>query len=249
MHAQTLGTSCFKAIKLATKEYYVSIDGVETLSKELIHDCGYGHIKASVEDVVVCYNDIILVHHKVRKLWYNNCAHTLGPQVDKILGKSLPIFPKLDSLCVKDVINFYDRLQDVSMKYALVLMLFDAIVLSNNFEGLCPPGLGLFCYAAMCKALMELLPWLIPSLVFPQVNAALASVRYEMGNRYDYLWHVLELTVPGFNPTVPIQALTWSKVEDIFQFTQDYLLFFCLRVKLNFHYNDQTWGGLFLHAI
>jgi hypothetical protein len=64
------------------------MDGVKTLSKELIQDCGYGRIDAPVEDVVVCYNDIILVHHKVSKLWYNSYVHTMGPQVDKILRKS-----------------------------------------------------------------------------------------------------------------------------------------------------------------
>ncbi len=57
---------------------------------------------------------------------------------------------------------------------------------------------------------------------------------------YDYLWRVLELTVPGFNPTIPIQALAWYKVKDIFQFAQDYLLFFRLQAKLNFHYDDHT---------
>jgi hypothetical protein len=74
-------------------------------------------------------------------------------------------------------------------------------------------------------------------------------VRYETGNGYDYLWQVLELTIPGFDPTVPIQAPLWSEVEDIFQFAQDYLLFFCLQAKLNFHYSDCTWSGLLNRAV
>jgi hypothetical protein len=41
----------------------------------------------------------------------------------------------------------------------------------------------------------------------------------------------------------------WSEVEDIFQFAQDYLLFFRLQAKLNFHYDDRTWSGLFLRAV
>ncbi len=41
----------------------------------------------------------------------------------------------------------------------------------------------------------------------------------------------------------------WSEDEDIFQFTQDYLLFFCLQAKLNFHYDDHTWSGLFLRDV
>ncbi len=34
----------------------------------------------------------------------------------------------------------------------------------------------------------------------------------------------------------------------IFQFAQDYL-FFRLQAKLNFHYDDRSWSGLFLHAV
>ncbi len=150
---------------------------------------------------------------------------------------------------MEDVVNFYNCLQEVSINYALALMPFNAVVLSNCFEGLCPLGLSLLCYAPMCKALMELLPWLISGSVSPPVNAALASVRYEMGNGYNYLWRVLELTVPGFDPMIPIQPPSWSEVEDIFQFAQDYLLFFHLQAKLNFHYDDRTQSGLFLHAV
>jgi hypothetical protein len=225
------------------------MDGVSTLSKKSIQECGYGTVKATVEDVVVCFNNIIMVHHRVRELWYNSFARTMGPQVDKILSKSLSVFPKLTTLQVEDVVNFYDCLQEVSMNYAIALMPFDAVVLSNHFKGLCPPGLGLLHYAAMCKALMELLLWVIPGTISPQINVALASVQYEMGNGYDYLWCVLELTIPGFDPTVPIQAPMWLEVEDIFQFAQDYLLFFRLQAKLNFHYDNRTWSGQFLRAV
>jgi hypothetical protein len=210
-HVQTLGAGCFNIIKLATKEYHVGMDGVSTLSKKLIQECGYGTVKATVEDIVVCFNDIIMVHHRVHELWYNSFAHTMEPQV-KILSKSLSVIQKLTTLKVEDVVNFYDRLQEVSMNYAIALMPFDAVVLSNHFKGLCPPGLGLLCYAAMCKALMELLPWVLPGTISPQVNAALALVQYKTGNGYDYLWQLLELTIPGFDPTVPIQAPLWLEV-------------------------------------
>jgi hypothetical protein len=36
---------------------------------------------------------------------------------------------------------------------------------------------------------------------------------------------------------------------DIFSFAQEYLLFFRLQAKLNFHYNDRTRSGLFLPAV
>ena len=96
---------------------------------------------------------------------------------------------------------------------------------------------------------MELLPWLIPGLLSPQVSATLASVRYESNNGYDYLWHVLELSVPGFNHTVPNPIPSWADASDIFTFAQAYLLHFCLHAKLNFHYDDCTRSGIFLWAI
>ena len=135
------------------------------------------------------------------------------------------------------------------MGYALALMPFDAVILKNRFEGLCPPGLGLVRYAAMSKGFMELLPWLIPGSLSPQVSATLASVRYESNNGYDYLWRVLELFVPGFDPTVPIQIPAWADASDIFTFAQAYLLYFRLQAKLNFHYDDWTCSGIFLRAI
>ena len=54
-------------------------------------------------------------------------------------------------------------------------MPFNAIVIKNRFKGLCPLGLGLLRYAAMSKALLELLPWLIPATLSPQVGAAAIS--------------------------------------------------------------------------
>jgi hypothetical protein len=93
MHARTLGASCFDIIQLATKDYHGGMDGVVNLTEEDIRACGYGQVKAIAEDVVVCYNDIILAHRKVSELWHNGYAHTFGPQVDKILQKSLSVFP------------------------------------------------------------------------------------------------------------------------------------------------------------
>ena len=248
-HARTLGASRFDVMKLATQGYHAGMDGVDVLTDGFIHECGYGIVKATVEDVVVCFNDIIMVHRRVRDLWHNNYAHTMGPQVSTILSKHIKVFPQLDSLGTEEMVAFYDRLQEVGSNYVIALIPFDAIVLSYRFEGLCPPGLGLLRYAAMSKALMELLPWLISTTLSPQIGAAIACVRHETGNGYDFLWRVLALLVPGFDPTIPIQAPIWSEVMDIFTFAQEYLLFFRLQAKLNFHYNDRTRSGLFLRSV
>jgi hypothetical protein len=96
---------------------------------------------------------------------------------------------------------------------------------------------------------MELLPRLVPGTLSPQINAALSSVCYESNNGYDYLWRVLELTVPGFDPVVPIHIPSWSNADDIFSFAQSYLLYFRLQSKQNFHYDDRTCSSIFLRAI
>jgi hypothetical protein len=70
-------------------------------------------------------------------------------------------------------------------------------------------------YAAMCEAFMELLSWLIAGSLSSQVGGALASVCSKSNNGYDYyLWRVLAITVPGFDPTVPIEVLAWSHACD-----------------------------------
>ncbi len=197
----------------------------------------------------MCYSDTMLVHHKIRELWYNHYTHTSGPQVDKILQKSLTVLPKSESLRVEDVVTFYNRLQEISMCYVLALVPFNAIVLPAQFEGLCPPGLGLIQYTAMCKAFMKLLPWLSSGSLSPQISGVLASVCSKSNNGYDYLWWVLAITMPGFGPTVPIEVPAWSHADNIFYFAKSFLLYFCLQAKLNFHYDNCTWSGAFLHAI
>ncbi len=225
------------------------MDGAVNLTEEDIRACGYGQVKATAENVVVCYKDIILAHCKVSELWHNGYPHTFGPQVDMILQKSLSVFSRLESTRVDNVVALYDRLQEVALGCIIAIIPFDAIVLAHMFKGLCPPGLGIVKYAAMCKALMELLLWLILGSLSPQVNATLTLVRYESNNGYDYLWRVLELTVPGFDPTVPIHAPIWSDVKDIFQFAQAFLHFFRLQAKVEFHYDDHTQSGMFLRAV
>ena len=249
LRARTLGASRFNVINLACSEYHVGMDGVPTLTDDILVERGFALSSASVDDVVVCYNDIILAHRKIIELWYNGYAHTTGPQVDQIIQKSLSVFPCLESTKVADAVEFYDRLQEVGLSYVIALLPFDAIVLSHGFEGLCPPGLGLVRYAAMSKALMELVPRLIHGTLSPQLNATLASVRFESNNGYDYVWRVLELTVPGFDPTVPVRVPTWTDAEDIFHFAQAFLLFFRLQAKMKFHYDECTCSGMFLRAI
>jgi hypothetical protein len=96
----------------------------------------------STNDVVTGFNDIISAHRRIQESWHNPVTNTLGPQVDRILLKSFKLFPQLDSTATKDVVNFYNRLQELSTSHLLAILPFDAIVLKNCLEGLCIPGLG-----------------------------------------------------------------------------------------------------------
>ena len=108
------------------------------------------------------------------------------------------------TLAVQDAVEFYDKFQELSHSYLLPLMPFDAVCLENNFEGLFVPGLGTQRYHECASALFELLPRLLPT-TNPEIHAKLSSARDESKNGYDLFWRVLELTVPGFDPTVPLQ--------------------------------------------
>ncbi len=63
------------------------------------------------------------------------------------------------------------------------------------------------------------------------------------------MWRILALTIPGFDPVIPIEIPLWSNAMDIFQFSQAYLLYFCLQAKLQHYFNNHTCSSMFLHAI
>jgi hypothetical protein len=245
--ARQLGVSRFDILGLAHSTCHAGANGFPTLTSGVLRKIGYKKISSS--NVVSCHNDIIAVHRRILKLWHNPVSHTFSPQVDRIITKSLKLLPSLASLTTENVVDFYDRLQESTTGLIIAIMPFGAIMLTNRFEGLCVPALGVRRYQLMSRALMELLPCLIPDTLSPQINAALSSVRYESNNGYDYLWCVLELTVPGFDPVVPIQIPYWSNADNVFSFAQSYLLYFRLQSKQNFHYDYRTRSSIFLCAI
>jgi hypothetical protein len=77
----------------------------------------------------------------------------------------------------------------------------------------------------------------------------LLPYKNESNNGYNYLWRVLELTVPGFDPVISIKIPQWLDCNDIFQFSQAYLLYFCLQAKMHYHFTNRTRSGIFLCAI
>jgi hypothetical protein len=115
------------------------MDGIDALTSGILSKCGYNHTSSSD---VSCHNNIIGVHRHVHKLWHNPISHTYGPQVDRIITKSPKLLPTLDSTTTDTVVDFYDRLQESASGLVIAILPFDAIMLSNGFEVLCVPALG-----------------------------------------------------------------------------------------------------------
>ena len=221
-YAQDRQLSRFDITGLATKDYHGGFDGVDDLTIPFLHECGYNSFAPepeAPEDVLICYRDIQLVHCKVLTGWENTRSGRSGPPIEYIVEKAVPHFPKLTSLDARAAVEFYDRLQKISAGYLLPLMPFDAIKLSFNFEGLCPPGLGTFRYGEIGSAMMDILPRLLPRSI-PEITSAIATVGFESNNGYDLFWRILELTIPGFDPTIPILPPVWCRDSELFDFCQ-----------------------------
>jgi hypothetical protein len=136
--ARQLGVSRFDILGLAHSTYHAGADGFPSLTSGVLSKVGYNKISSS--DVVSCHNDIIAVHRRILELWHNPVSHTFGPQVDRIITKSLKLLPSLTSLTTENVVDFYDRLQESTTGLTIAIMPFDAIMLTNRFEGLCVGG-------------------------------------------------------------------------------------------------------------
>jgi hypothetical protein len=189
---------------LACFEYHGSPQGVKDLTIPFIHACGYQSFATdSADDILPCYGHIQLLHKKVCQAWFNPRTLQSGPSVNRILKKGLIVLPKLRETDAKGTVAFYKRFQQVSAAYLIPLKPFDVICLRNNYKGLFPPGLGTEAYAECCTALLEVLPCLLP-ISNTEVDALVSAVSNASRNGYDLLWRILELFVPGFDPTVPI---------------------------------------------
>ena len=191
------------------------------LMEKFICNCGYNSFSPeSMEEVLFCYNDIMMVHQKVIASWVNSCSGWSGPSVKYIPEKALVNFLVLHYPVARKTVDFYDTLQKLSAGYLLLLMPFNLIKLSFNFEGLCPPGLGTRCFAKIRTALMEVLLRLLPT-TDADVQPAIAAVGFKSNNGFDLLWQILELAVTGFDPaTVPILPLVWHQDSNVLKFHQ-----------------------------
>jgi hypothetical protein len=127
-------------------------------------------------------------------------------------------------------------------------MPFDLICLVFGFEGLCPPGFGTIRYAAFASAWIDVLPRLLPQ-EDSDIESLKLTVGYELNNGFDLMWCVLEITVPGFKSTNPVQVPSWSAASDILSFCREHLLYFCLQSKHNMFFSSRMQTNIFLHNI
>ena len=247
--ARLLKISRHDVAGLACFDYHGGPNGVKDLSLSFIHSCGYQTFPTEdIDDVLPCYGHIQLMHKKVRQAWYNPRTLQSGPSVDRILEKGLAVLPKLRATTAKDTVAFYERLQQVSAAYLIPLMPFDAICLKNNYEGLFPPGLGSDTYAECAAAVLEILPRLLPTSD-TEIMAIVSSVANASRNGYDLLWRILELYVPGFDPTVPIAQPQWARDSTILEFCQSHLLYFRLQAKKGVFFTSRDRTNIFLRAV
>ena len=231
---------------LGNRAYHGDDDGYDRLTESIVHACGYDACISNT-DVLQSYDEIILLHKDTRRQWVNLRSNNAGPQLDRIIEKGLATFPRLVSIDVESIIDFYDKFQQTSQLYLLPIIPFDCINMTMGYEGLCPPGLGLHKYARIGKVLLEVIPRILPKLN-SQVTTLVTMVRIESGNGYDLLWRVLELGVPGFDPAIPVRIPTWNG-DDIFEFANSFMLYYRLQAKKGVYHDDRTRSITFLNGI
>jgi hypothetical protein len=76
-------TSRYDIANLATTRYHGDEAGVLVLTEKFICDCRYNSFSPeSTEEVLFCYNDIMMVHQKVVAGWVNSHSGRSGPSVE-----------------------------------------------------------------------------------------------------------------------------------------------------------------------
>ncbi len=245
-HRQALAQriSPFDVARLGNVRYHGGTHGYNPLTEGIIHRCGYTEINLS--GVFLAYNNIIDVHSRTCNNWEHPRGNYKVPQLERILEKGIGSFPRLSTLDMDHMVEFYDAFHKTAIIYLLPVMPFDCISIKMGFEALCPLGLGIPRYAMISRVLMELLPRLLPRSD-TQISLLINMVCMESGNGYDLLWQVMALSVPGFDPTCQLKIPAWDD-NDIFDFALSFLLYFRLQAKKGVIQDDRTNSILFLNA-
>jgi hypothetical protein len=180
--AATTQFSPYDIAGLANRNYHSGELEFYMLDCKTIHACGY--TKINTANVIGSYNNIIIVHEHIITNWEGYYAE--GPQIDYILEKGLPTFPRLHSLTVEVAVDWYKKLQKLLMIYLIPVTPLNCIMIIMGYKVLCIPGTGTSRYPIVAQVLMELLPRLILRLD-NKVPSLINMVHTESGNRYDLL--------------------------------------------------------------
>jgi hypothetical protein len=109
-------TSKFDLVGLAEENYHIKEFGVKDLTPQIINKCRYQSFHWDhPEGILQCYSKIAKIHRIVLQGWVDSRTHFCGLVVEYIIEKALPVFPRLGSLEVADVVKFYDSVQKISM--------------------------------------------------------------------------------------------------------------------------------------
>ena len=101
--------------RLAQLDYHQGPYGLTTLNECTLLTCGYStDSHHGLAKVMICYNNIITIHNTVILSWSNVKYHTSEPQLNRIVANELSIFPHLLSTSAEDVVDFYNRLHEMS---------------------------------------------------------------------------------------------------------------------------------------
>lgn len=231
-------------------DYHGSSLGFPRINERDLADAGYKFTHHfGIHEAAICYNDLIFIHNSMVSAWPDPRDPSKGPQVHRIITKSLTAFPQLHSTSGRAVVEFYDKMQVSGTNYILPLTPFDSIQFTLDYAGLFPPYLGTFRYTACAKGILDLITHIIPSTLSPTLNVLIDTVRSESGNGYDLLYRILKTFVPGFNKSNPISLPYWTSDTTVYEYSTSIVLYFRIQALHQSPFSDYDKSLTFLRGV
>ena len=209
----------------AETTYLMGDSGVPQLSKELLTALDFPHPDQTLRDIDE-------EHQTLMEGWSRPASRGFAPVVgpdQKQLLKDLPVFTRLKSTKLTDVIDFISQFHGLLGAYTLCVMPFDQVVIEFGHVGLCYPGVGTKRYRKMGLALAKLLYDRLIPRGLDKSGSLDEIMRLEneqaSPNGYVMLWRLLEECVSAFNPdAIQITWPTYQEDMTIFEFTRCFVL-------------------------
>jgi hypothetical protein len=107
-------------------DYHGNSIGFSRINEKDLADAGYKFTHHyGIHEAAICYNDLIFIHTSMVSAWPDPKDPSKGPQVHRIITKSLTAFPQLHSTSGRAIVEFYDKMQVSGTNYILPLTPFD----------------------------------------------------------------------------------------------------------------------------